>query len=85
MQVDGSMILNIALASITAVVGWLVIKAINGIENSILAVSKKVDAMAAQETTILVELATLRTRLVHVELLVMGRLQISDLKRDEKP
>lgn len=61
-------ILALLSSLIPAVFSALTVRAVKGIDGSIATLTGKVDALTAKDTEILVELAALRTRVLHLEL-----------------
>lgn len=53
--------------AVPAVVGWLLARAIKGVDRSIENLSIKVDALSSEDSKIRVEIAKLETRLAAVE------------------
>ena len=72
-------------AGLPSFIGWLLMRAVKGIDTSIAvlaqkadALSQKVDALSQEDTQIKIDLATLRARVTHLEIVVHGRVQIPD-------
>jgi hypothetical protein len=66
-------------AAIPSLIGWLLIRAVKGVDKALEGLSAKVDSLAKQDTLIMVELAELRTRVTHLELSFFR--QIPDFQR----
>lgn len=70
---DSSLVLGLLGSVVPSAVGWLLIRAVKGMDATLASLSGKVDALTNQDTQILIELAELRTRVTHLELLVRER------------
>lgn len=64
--------LSIVAAVVVPFVGWLLLRAVKGVDSKLDGLHASVNKLAETDTKIQIELAELRTRLVHVEYLVMG-------------
>lgn len=74
MQVDLVPILMALTGSIIpGFVGFLLSRSIKSVDASLSDLTKKVDTLTSQDTKIRIELAELRTRVTHLELLVHTR------------
>lgn len=69
----GTAVLGIIVAAVPAVVGWLIIRAVKGVDTTLEGLRKQVDELVKQDTQTRVEVADLRARLVHIEYLVLGK------------
>lgn len=69
-MIEPSALLGILSPVVIAIVGWLLSRSINGIDAGMKGLAGKVDALAGQDTAILIELASLRTRVTSLEYLV---------------
>lgn len=66
-----SMQVVIALCTVLlSVVGFILIRAVKAVDQSLSSLTSKVDGLAKQDTHILVELASLRARVTHLEFVV---------------
>ena len=73
MGLDVSPILTAAFTAVVpAVVGWLTLRAIKGIDAAISTLNDKVDHLSEQDAKFGIELAELRVRVTHLEFLVQG-------------
>lgn len=66
-------VVGIIVAAVPAIVGFLTVRAINGVDTSLGALGNKVDALSAQDTLIRIELAKLEIRVMHLELTLKAK------------
>lgn len=75
MQIEPSAVL-VALVStvVPSIVGWLTSRAIRGVDDTLGSLARKIDRLTEQDTKIQVDLADLRARVIHLEVLVHDRI-----------
>lgn len=68
-----AVVVGAIVAAVPTLIGWLLIRAVRGVDRSIEALARKVDGLARQDTRTQVDMADVRARLAHVEFLVLGK------------
>ncbi len=71
-MIEPMTILVAFVSVVISVIGWLLLRAIKGVDQSIAALGTKVDGLAAQDSLILIQLEGLRARVNTLEFLVHG-------------
>lgn len=67
MTLDSHTIASVVVGLVVALVGFLLRRAISGVDSSVAGLTGKVDTLAQQSTELMVGLAELRVRVAHLE------------------
>ncbi len=69
----GGLLVGALPSAMLAFMGWLLMRAVRGVDDSLANLNKKVDQLAAKDTETLLALEMLRSRITRLEFQVFGR------------